>query len=534
MPLSTVAPSTEQVPDSIPFSLPLELTVTDAEVIAELWTRTEGRERDDFALAALRLGVLALRQARGQVDANAIRREGDRLFEKVQFALSEHRSRLDDSLVGTLKDYFDPGSGRFTERVQSLLKKDGELETLLARKITAEDSEMSRTLSAHVGKDSPLFRMLSPTDSEGLLKALREAVNAELVSQRNHLLREFSLDNQEGALFRIVLTLTDNNGQLKNDLQGKIDNMLKQFSFDDEQSALSRMKNTIDTTRDVISKHLTLDDESSALSRLRRELMDLLKGYGESSQKFQVDVRSALEGMKARREESTASTRHGIDFESQVLGIVQDEAQRLRDVATPVGNSTGEIKNCKKGDCLIELGPETPAPGARIVVEAKEVASFGLRDALIEIGQARKNRRAEVGVFVFSKRTAPIGLESIARYGEDVVVLWDSDDAATDLFLRLGISVARALCVRKAVERSSLEIDFTHIDQALLEIKKQVEALDEIRSWADTITSNSNKILDRVRISRQKLDREATTLAEWINNIKGVLVKKGELTSLDA
>jgi hypothetical protein len=61
----------DKFPDTIPYSLPLELVVTDPEIIAELWAKREGRERDDYALGALRLGMLALRQLRGQIDAVA-------------------------------------------------------------------------------------------------------------------------------------------------------------------------------------------------------------------------------------------------------------------------------------------------------------------------------------------------------------------------------------------------------------------------------------------------------------------------------
>ena len=112
----------------------------------------------------------------------------------------------------------------------------------------------------------------------------------------------------------------------------------------------------------------------------------------------------------------------------------------------------------------MELGPESAAPCAKIVVEAKEDASYDLKTALAEIETARQNREAESGLFVFSKKTAPAGLEPLARYGNDVVVVWDADDVATDTHLRLGLSVARALCTRKAMERSSLDVDFTAID----------------------------------------------------------------------
>jgi hypothetical protein len=58
-------------------SLPirLELVVTDAEVTRELSLRPEGRDRDEYARQALRLGVLALRQAAGALDAQTITRE---------------------------------------------------------------------------------------------------------------------------------------------------------------------------------------------------------------------------------------------------------------------------------------------------------------------------------------------------------------------------------------------------------------------------------------------------------------------------
>jgi hypothetical protein len=197
----------------------------------------------------------------------------------------------------------------------------------------------------------------------------------------------------------------------------------------------------------------------------------------------------------------------------------------LRDVATAVGNSTGLIKNCKKGDAVVELSSESAAPGAKVVVEAKEDASYDLAAALREIETARQNRDAESGLFVFSKKTAPVGLEPLARYGNDVVVVWDADDVTTDSHLRLGLSVARALCTRKALERSSLDVDFTAIDQALLEIAKQVKELDEIRIWTDTIRKNGDKILDRLRISTEKLTKQGEVLTERLADLKEAMAK---------
>jgi hypothetical protein len=506
--------------DELPFSLFLELNVTDAEVIGELCQRQEGQERDQYALAALRVGVLAFRQARGQVDSQALKREGDRLLASVASALAAHQSHLDSTLAKTLQDYFDPTSGRFNERIDRLLKKDGELEMLLARKITAENSEMSAVLSRQVGHGSPLFRLLSPNESEGLLSALRKGVNEELERQRLRVLAEFSLDNEQGALRRLCGQLQTSNGELRTNLKEQIDGLLKQFSFDDEQSALSRMAKTVNTTNDAIASHLTLDSENSALSRLKRELFTVLKAHGEAAQKFQEDVRATLAGMQARREADAASTRHGLDFESQVGAMVHSEAQRLKDVATFVAKTPGRISRCLVGDVLVELGTESCAPGARIVIEAKAEQGYTLKQALQEIETARQNRDAETGLFVFSKKIAPANLEPISRYGQDLVVVWDAEDPASDSCLKLALSAVRAISIGKSKVREEQAADFSAMDKAIFEINKQVDALDEIRTLSTTIQNNSGKILERLRISSDKLRAQIDELSDRLGDVK--------------
>src|SRR5579864_5949572 len=148
----------------LPFRLPLELTVEDPDTIAELCQHAEGEERERFALSALRIGVLALRQARGQVDGEQIRRETDRMLLSLQSQLAEHAGLVQSRLAASLKDYFDPDSGRLQERVNRLIRKDGELEEVLRRQIGSENSELTKTLLAHVGKDSPLLQLLSPDE----------------------------------------------------------------------------------------------------------------------------------------------------------------------------------------------------------------------------------------------------------------------------------------------------------------------------------------------------------------------------------
>src|ERR1022692_3511687 len=104
----------------VPRLVRLDLTVTDSGSIIELLLHQEGPERDDYALGALRIGLLSLRHARGQIDADAVRREGDRLLSDLKQALEANRSLTNESLTTCLREYFDPASGKFQERVERL------------------------------------------------------------------------------------------------------------------------------------------------------------------------------------------------------------------------------------------------------------------------------------------------------------------------------------------------------------------------------------------------------------------------------
>ncbi len=542
--------------DRLPYSLSLELLVKDAETIAELCRHAEGPVRDQFALDALRIGVLALRQARGQLDVDLIQRETQRMLGALAGRLDEHSRVVQDHVAASLKDYFDPESGRFNERVKRLVEKDGDLERLLRSQIGSQDSELCKTLLAHFGETSPLMKLLSPTESQGLLAALRETVGTQLTQQRETVLKEFSLDNKQGALARLVEELGQKHGQLTDKLQEKIDTVVKEFSLDEENSALSRLVRNVDraqktitsefsldneasafsrlqgllqTTSEAIHSNLTLDDETSSLARLKREVLTILKEHSEANGKFQEEVKIALAKMVARKEEADRSTRHGMVFEDAVGEILGHHCRQAGDIITPTGMTTGLIKNCKVGDFLIELGPDSAAPCSKIVVEAKEKAVYSLSDARSEIETGRKNREAQVGFFIFSKRTAPSGIDCVSRYGDDVFVVWDAEDAASDLFLKVGMTLAKALCIRAGRQSTTQAADFEAILAAILEIEKQAQSLGEVSTSCETIRKSTDKISERIRISREKVEKQVEQLKEKFAELRAAV---GETTSV--
>src|SRR5688572_7547013 len=158
---------------TVPGACPLHLLIDDPLIVPELLAQPAGHERDEFALTALRIGVLALKQAQGRLDADAVRGESDRLLGLLEERLGTHQRTVQEQVGATLREYFDPRNGRFNERVQQLVGSGGDLERVLLTQIGGSDSELS--------------------------KLLRKALDA----QRGEILAEFSLDEQGSAVARM-------------------------------------------------------------------------------------------------------------------------------------------------------------------------------------------------------------------------------------------------------------------------------------------------------------------------------------------
>ena len=123
-----------------------------------------------------------------------------------------------------------------------------------------------------------------------------------------------------------------------------------------------------------------------------------------------------LERMDVRRKEQDRSTTHGHLFERDVGEALGRLAGPAGDALEHHGNKTGTIAYCKVGDYTVTLSDDSAAPGAVIVIEAKEDASYALADMLAEARQACANRGASICLFVVSKKTAPAGLPPFSRH----------------------------------------------------------------------------------------------------------------------
>ena len=500
----------------LPLKLPLEMIIDDRDVIRALVDYPEGEERNQFAAEALKIGVLAIKHVGGRVGADLLRQEGERFIGNVQNTLDAHKQTVQEQIENKLKEYFDSKNGRFEERVQRLIANDGDLSNLMKGLIDGENSLFAKTMLAHVGRDSLLMKQLDPKQSDGLLAVLKQSVSAELLQQRNHILDQFSLDKKDSAISRLVTELKASNTEI-----------VKELSLNEEDSALNRLIQKVSTAQVTITNEFTLDNEASCLSKLKKELMAILEAQVETAAEFQEEVKLALGELTVRKAEQARTTEHGKAFQRVLCDLIESRIAATGELAEFVGESVGVIANCRKGDVILQLGCDSTAPGARIIIEAKEDKSYTLSKALAEIEVARKNRSAQIGIFVFSTKTAPQNLRPVARYGHDITVVWNAEDPLTDSFLWAAIEFGRLACFRAQAVEQSQASDFEAMEKLIANIEKRAANLDKIRRYAESaqasaksIQSATTKIIKRAELDQKALDRHIGRLRTTIVDLK--------------
>jgi hypothetical protein len=185
----------------------VDLWLRDRDVVTAINAHPEGRRRTDYLRTAIRIGVLALQQAQGRIDTESVRNEGDRLIAALENRLAQYQDQLRSVLGGTLTDYFDPNDGRFTERVERLIKQDGDLEKVIRTQMDVAAVGLKEAIDNQVGPRSSLAQLLTAGESNALVAAIQRTVDALLIAQREKVVGEFSLDRQDSALARLLTEL---------------------------------------------------------------------------------------------------------------------------------------------------------------------------------------------------------------------------------------------------------------------------------------------------------------------------------------
>lgn len=325
----------------------------------------------------------------------------------------------------------------------------------------------------------------------------------------------FGKEGQLGTLFGQYFN--SNDGRVSRLIQehiGPASAFAKSMDPANRESVVCKIQEAVKTHLEEkvseIVNEFSLDVETSALARLKAELAKEVRDIKDANNKFFVELKEAL-GMKAAKElEAEKGTEKGRDFETALYDCVAEIGRQLGDTTENVRSIVGAVPRSKKGDYVSTLGSTSGAPGSRIVIEAKKEQGYKLKDAIDELKEAKANREAGVGIFVFAKGYEPPEVGDFHFIGNDFFVTVDGEameKGQSILFFDAAYKIVRALIVTSARKSDSHEVDLEQIQREASSLAEHVSRLADLITKAKTISTNS-KTIEEV-IGTLKIDMEA-------------------------
>lgn len=526
----------------------LNLTLRDPDVVGELVRVLDEHGPEaarDHALVALRVGMIALRQARPTVDETRLRNAGTELVESLRHRVDEHQkwlrerleSQVQSGIETVLSKFLDPKTGAFTSKADALTKLQGELPAMLEEQLrktltpilSGDNSEVARAIASQIGHNSDFVKRFDPQQKDSVVATITAQVKSVLDEQNKSFQQQFSFDNEGSALKKLVTNVERISAELKQD-----------FSMDNSSGALKRLNDSLagalELTRKQISQHLTLEQDGSSLKLLHdtlkaqlTELADKQTKAVEETRKQQTEffekVGETLARMETRRAERAASTGKGLDYEQALFHRIQELAGP-GELVENCGNTTGIVKNSKKGDVLLVMDRnvvDQQGIRSQVVFEAKNEAGWTPLKATKELDEAIENRQAEVGVFVLDPAMAAGAWpDPISRQEHQILVLWDPEDPASDPILEAAVHLARFMAETLASSDTTpeLAVNWEDLDSAIANLNKQIARFEKIQKWAETIQERSSDISEEARKMQAQMVREISKLSDQLTLLR--------------
>ncbi|MEX1295933.1 MAG: hypothetical protein AB1Z67_07165 [Candidatus Limnocylindrales bacterium] len=316
-----------------------------------------------------------------------------------------------------------------------------------------------------------------------------ESLNERVAAQVDEVLRQNFADG-EGRLPRTLETFLGDRGQLRS---------FTRELFDEERrdSAIGRLRVLLGSYFDGDASRLAqLLDPTRLGSPLFQFRDEVAKGFEALNERLTAIEAAAT----ARAGERARSAAKGADFEDLLEGMLADTVRGTDHLLERTSDEPGHVLRSKKGDFVLTLDPATTRGAAvRIVVEAKDrvISGRAMRD---ELGEAKRNRDAAVGLVIFSAAHAPAGIAPFDVRMGDVYCAVDPEDpqpATLDAALRLARLLALA-----ATRESEGDVDAAAVHDALERVRAELDAVRGLKTKLTTIGTAAKAVnagLDQLR-----------------------------------
>lgn len=478
----------------------------------DVFTTLDARARDRLAADAWRIGLRAMSVAHAKAEEAKLNDVGRTLLADVEHQLDQHLAAQQRGLAEALRQYFDPSHGRLAERLDAAVGDRGALASVL-EKFVGPTSVLAQTLAKNVGAESAIFKRLSPTDSEGLVKVIETKLGDVLARGQRDLASALDPLVPDGALAKLLRQLRDEVTTAGRGQAEQLQAAMAALDANDEHSAISRlMRETTQARRELLAA-LNPRDPASPLGAIEATVRALFEGQATSQTKFQEEVRQrqehfdkevreALARLDTRRAKDARAPEGGRGFEDAVGEFIAERLRNAPIVLDAVGAAGGKRGAGKVGDFVLRHTADGAFAGAALVVEAKHDASFTVAKALTELDEARTNRGASAGLFVMATSHAKATFPRFARHGQNVLVCWDPEDPATDAWLEAALTLGLYLVARtKTADTGDVRamVDVEH------RITAELERIDRLEKFNKKIEDGSEGIAGELRKARKEL-----------------------------
>jgi hypothetical protein len=471
-------------------------------------------QREQLVVDAWSIGLRALHNAHSAAQESKLKDVGEALVSDIDRQLRAHVDQQQATIATVLGHFFDAKDGQVTQRLAAFVDDHGVLARLLDKYLGPQNSVLMEALARQVGESSPLFKKLSLTESDGLVKVLEGQLRVVMDQGHAELVRALDPLAEDGAVARFLRSLREELKGADEDRAQQLSAALAALNANDEGSLLSRLVRETHHARQDVMSAMNPDAPDSPMAILKTSLTKLLQEHAATQTEFakyqqvrqtefEKEVREALARIETKRSQDLKSTRGGLDFEDAVISFVRAATQGAPCVFDITGATAG-VGRCKKGDAVLRFSSESAFAGVGVVFEAKHDASYTVQRAIDELDAARKNRDAAAGVFVMARSHASNVFPGFARFGSNVLVTWDENDPATDAYLHAAVLLGMALVMRSRTTGDIGDI------AALRDIEARIEAelsrLEKMEKHSDAIRKNVDGISDEIRKAQKALD----------------------------
>jgi hypothetical protein len=466
-------------------------------------------QQGQLAVDAWIIGLRAVTNARAQAQEARLADVGRTLLQDIGDQLDVHVRSQEQAITSALQKYFDPADGQVAERLRAFVDDQGSLARLLERFVGSRGSVLAETLAKQVGEQSLLFKKLSPTDSEGLIKSLEVQIDQALARNHRDLQRALDPLAEDGAVARFLKQLSLDLASANQGHASQLATALAALDANDESSLIARLARETAGARESLLRALNPHDPASPIAVIETSIRTALekqtlgldafqKDQRERQDQLEKEVREALARIETRRADNACSPRGGLDFEKAVAAFVAEAVQGAPILVEETGSTVGSRRGCKVGDLVLRYSAEHAFAGAALAIESKRDASYTVPKALDELDVARANRGTSSGLFVMAASHAPSAFPRLARHGQNVLVRWDENDPSTDPYLEAGLMlglflVSRNHAVADAGDLAALCDVEERIESELARLEKMEKSSDGIRRHNDDIATELRK-----------------------------------------